>query len=306
MSRPDPASRDCSEFREFAGSPHTSASNRGSLSAHYLSSRINPILPRRESTTSTILSCMSCLISIPERLTAHFSETCSSLRRVGALRSGIASRRSRRSRIRAICRKDMLRKLLVGLSTTFVCCVAAGCFHRVVGYRLQGPRVGWCNAADLLVLDSQDLAGVLVQRCVSPPLLPVSIFCEPWSGMASSVGFRNLTHEGLVVHIDRFELVRADKTRPLAAEYEKTEYSSRSSAKTPSAAGTTMEIEFGPGGAVLIVLRFATQDVAAGSRLVVAGRVETSSGRQESFQCNGSLVPRSGEWKWLNPFVTED
>ena len=35
-------------------------------------------------------------------------------------------------------------------------------------------------------------------------------------------------------------------------------------------------------------------------------KIETGSGRQERFQCNGVLVPRSGEWKWLNPFVTED
>ena len=203
-------------------------------------------------------------------------------------------------------RKSMLRKLLVGFATALACCVAAGCFHRIVGYRLQGPRVGWCNAADLLVLDSQDLAGVLVQRCVSPPFLPVAIFCEPWSGMASSIGFRNVSNEGLVVHIDRFELVRADRAGPLAAEYQTTEYSSHAGAQTPSASRRGMKIEFGPAGAVLMALRFPTQDVAAGSRLAVAGLVETGSGRQERFQCNGVLVPRSGEWKWLNPFVTED
>ncbi len=201
---------------------------------------------------------------------------------------------------------EQFRKLLVGFAAAVVCCLAAGCFSRIAGYHLPGPRIGWCRAADLLVLDSQDLAGVLVQRCVSPPLLPVAVFCEPWSGLESSVGFRNVSREGLMVHIDRFELVGADAARPLAAEVQRTVYSSNAIAQMPSPSGTGMTIEFGSGGGVLIDLMFPTQDVGPGSRLVIAGLVETGSGRQERFQCSEVLVPRSGEWKWLKPFVTVD
>jgi len=199
----------------------------------------------------------------------------------------------------------MARKVFVAFGIVLVCCSLLGCLRRVVGYRLPGVRVGWCKAANRLVLDSQDLAGVLVQRCVSAPLVPLPIYCEPWCSMASSVGMGNVGSEQLLVRIERFDLVRGNTS--LSAKFQDIEWLNRYASVTkPAESFSGMEIELGPGGAMLINVTFDTDHVTSGAQLVVVGTIHGGSGLQERFECEANLVPRSGKWEWLNPLVTVD
>lgn len=173
-----------------------------------------------------------------------------------------------------------------------MCAANQACMQRITGYSLQGRlRIGWCEANGVLRIDSQNLGRILVQRCISVPLLPIALLCTPSRGLESALVFRSLVSEQLEVVIEGYELVAG--TRPISARLE-------------SDLQTIPRMELPPRGVQMLVFNFTNDTDAQRAELVIRGSVQTATGVRQGFECRAQLVRRHGAWEWNNPFVAVD
>ncbi len=174
-----------------------------------------------------------------------------------------------------------------------VTCVAnQACMQRITGYALHGQlRIGWCSVNQTLRIDSQSLGRILSQRCVSAPLLPIAVHCDPPGGLASTLTLQSLVDEQLKVGIEVYELVA--NGAQVRARLE-----ANSQAVPP--------ITLRPRGAQMLVFNFANGTDASSGELVIRGSVETVRGARQDFECRAQVTQSNGAWEWNNPFVSVD
>jgi hypothetical protein len=195
-------------------------------------------------------------------------------------------------RLRSMGTLRRFNRLHFPLLLLVTCVVNQGCMQRTTGYALHGQlRIGWCSVDQILRIDSQSLGRILSQRCVSAPLLPIAVHCDPSRGLASTVALQSLADEQLKVGIDGYELI-ADGAQVQAR------LESNSQGVPP--------ISLPPRGAQMLVFNFANGTDARSGEIVLRGSVETIGGARQAFECRAHVTRSNGAWEWNNPFVAVD
>jgi hypothetical protein len=172
------------------------------------------------------------------------------------------------------------------------CVPNQGCMQRMSGYALQGQlRIGWCAVDQILRIDSQSLGRILSQRCVSAPMLPVAVHCQPSEGLTSTLALQSLVDDKLKVVIESYELVTSNGTVRARPE-------SNVRACSPSYLPAH--------GAQMLTFNFADGTRARSGELVIRGFVEPATGMRQDFACKAQVTQSKGAWEWINPLVTLD